>query len=506
MNQLCPLVKQLVESNNKILASNYQLVQRSNQISDRLNALESTSSASALNPNQQNYPISISSVRTSTSPRRVFEATLLKTRLYKRALLNNSIFSLSSSASPTGHWSVLSGISLAEISNLSVLCLPICASQLENPACYGGSLATAAVPDPLDQPPNPPLTDQPPPVPLLYETIQTYETTVRRLQEQATFRYQANRYKLLSESFSGANPKAVLSLLLVDDVDIEYKVEPGGFTALHGASIWGHKNVARILLDCGANKEASCAYGFTPLQLAIRFGGYETVQLLLERGANYVARDGDGHTALQSATVYGHLNIVRLLLEMKAAGVARVREQYTLSQLEKRYGHDYAGITPGVDIEIHTRDGPDNFYELDAWLDTAASADTSDEDAVTYPPFHMVAMRGQKESVEVLIETGEDVEETCWSGYRALHLAAAYGRGEVVKLLHEAGADIDSKGPLGRTPLHLAAMWGRSKTAMLLLECGADRKLRTTEGESAYTLAMGHGYTEIAEGLWKRHL
>ncbi|KAF8244235.1 hypothetical protein K440DRAFT_636383 [Wilcoxina mikolae CBS 423.85] len=59
-----------------------------------------------------------------------FEKTLYKTRVYSRAarrLATNSFASLHTFGS---HWSQLTGLSLAEISDISVLFLPICASGL----------------------------------------------------------------------------------------------------------------------------------------------------------------------------------------------------------------------------------------------------------------------------------------------------------------------------------------------------------------------------------------
>ena len=55
-----------------------------------------------------------------------------------------------------------------------------------------------------------------------------------------------------------------------------------------------------------------------------------------------------------------------------------------------------------------------------------------------------------------------------------LHLAALRGDTETISLLIEAGAEIDAKGDLSVTPLYQAVMEGHAQAAALLLAAGAD--------------------------------
>ena len=72
----------------------------------------------------------------------------------------------------------------------------------------------------------------------------------------------------------------------------------------------GHLEVARVLLDAGADQNAASQDGLTALIAAARHGHLEVVQLLLE--AENVATAG-GETALMAATENGHLEVVRVL-------------------------------------------------------------------------------------------------------------------------------------------------------------------------------------------------
>lgn len=65
-----------------------------------------------------------------------FERDLRQSKVYKRAWRRNSLASLSSSAAPSFGWSCLSETSLANVSNISVISLPIAANELSNGKYY----------------------------------------------------------------------------------------------------------------------------------------------------------------------------------------------------------------------------------------------------------------------------------------------------------------------------------------------------------------------------------
>ena len=65
-----------------------------------------------------------------------FEQDLRQSRVYKRVRRRNSLESLSSSTAPSFGWSCLSEMSLANVSNISVISLPIAVSELTNGEHY----------------------------------------------------------------------------------------------------------------------------------------------------------------------------------------------------------------------------------------------------------------------------------------------------------------------------------------------------------------------------------
>ena len=75
----------------------------------------------------------------------------------------------------------------------------------------------------------------------------------------------------------------------------------GGWTPLHWAAWYGHVDVCRLLIQAKANVNATNDGGWTPLHLAAVHGRLEVCRLLIEQGANVNATNNDGHTPLDKA-------------------------------------------------------------------------------------------------------------------------------------------------------------------------------------------------------------
>ncbi|CAN7991398.1 unnamed protein product [Ixodes pacificus] len=74
-----------------------------------------------------------------------------------------------------------------------------------------------------------------------------------------------------------------------------------GLTLLHWACDRGHRDVAKLLLDSGADVHAQDQEGQTPLHYASSCGHLDIARLLLERGALLETRDSEGLTPAQVA-------------------------------------------------------------------------------------------------------------------------------------------------------------------------------------------------------------
>src|SRR5690242_16044411 len=89
-----------------------------------------------------------------------------------------------------------------------------------------------------------------------------------------------------------------------------------GSRLLGVAASKGSVNVARVLLESGANANAASRDGSTPLEDASLRGFESIVRLLLDHGAQVNQLNTDsGTTALYAAAAFGRDGIVKLLLE-----------------------------------------------------------------------------------------------------------------------------------------------------------------------------------------------
>ena len=105
--------------------------------------------------------------------------------------------------------------------------------------------------------------------------------------------------------------KELLSSCMVD-------VNSRAFTAitpLHYAAFKGHKDVAQVLLEWGAEINVSGNGVKTPLHLAAKWGHRCVVQFLIQNGADVNSTKGGGCTPLHTAAINGHKEIVELLIE-----------------------------------------------------------------------------------------------------------------------------------------------------------------------------------------------
>jgi cytohesin len=114
-----------------------------------------------------------------------------------------------------------------------------------------------------------------------------------------------------------------------------------GWTPLHRAAYRGHADVARLLLEHGADANAKSKDSFipTPLHLAAAMGHVDVTKLLLEHGADANAKNKDGFTPLHFAANKGHAEVARLLLEYGADANAKNKDGFTPLHFAAAFGY-----------------------------------------------------------------------------------------------------------------------------------------------------------------------
>ena len=205
-------------------------------------------------------------------------------------------------------------------------------------------------------------------------------------------------------------------------------IEQFDLPPLHIAALKGHKEMAQILIQSGADPNlvdsSRVSQCDTPLLMAVYKRKKEMAKLLIESGADVNMYNELGYTPLHGAAEKGQKEIVKLLIENGADVNAA---KYKM------------GITP----------------------------------------LHKAAEEGKEEVAKLLINGGADPIAADMFGRTPLHNASLGGYKGVAQLLIKHGADIDMADEDGRTPLHYAALCRHSEIFLLL------RHMTNNAGNSA---------------------
>jgi len=203
--------------------------------------------------------------------------------------------------------------------------------------------------------------------------------------------------------------------------------------------------------------------GRTPLLVAAGGGHTDCVELLLEKGANLEATSLAGETAVHAAAGAGALDMIELLLGLGCSLTVP----------------DRSGTTP---LGIAAANGKIAAVKL--LLANGATAEMEDVCGRT-PLFRATAM-GSLDVMEALLESPTtDIEARDAEGATSLMAAAGAGNPAALNVLLQHGADLDTIDVRGRTPLIRAAMTDAAETARMLLELGVAVDSRDTHGATA---------------------
>lgn len=282
--------------------------------------------------------------------------------------------------------------------------------------------------------------------------------------------------------------QAEIARLLIDRGANVNFVNKNGWTALMEAADEGSYETARILLQAGAdvNLHGETTRS-TALNQAASEGHLSVLKLLLDAGADPQG-DGKGQPPLHEAAEEGKLEVVRFLLD---AGVAvdqkddRGRTALSHAAEEDQPEVVRLLLERGANPGIKDHNGHSALDEA-AEEDSANSFDqlmgTSEGKAyVKANPDVLVraSREGALSVVRRLVQAGTDVNGTNENGETPLMGAAREDEFSTAEFLIQNGANVNAATPeRGWTPLLLAAREGADQLIRLLLEKGADLNAR----------------------------
>ena len=283
-------------------------------------------------------------------------------------------------------------------------------------------------------------------------------------------------------------------------------------TPLHLASGEGYLEVARVLIEHGADVKAQDWSGSTPLHYASRNGQVEVARFLIKHGADVTMQTTDGQTPLNNGLQTDHCLYAWPFIG-HSGGVsthekegwprhfASPNERMELAQLLVEHGADVNGHSGGCGwtlLHFVSFKGP---VQLARFL-VEHGADVKAQDMIRSTPLHR-ASSGDVDIAQFLVEHGADVTAQDMYGSTPLHEASLGGNGELVQFLVERGADVTAKDKKGRTLLHQAAHSHRENTdlARFLVEHGNDVTARDESGSTPLHQASYNGHVNFSRFL-----
>jgi ankyrin repeat protein len=350
------------------------------------------------------------------------------------------------------------------------------------------------------------------------------------------------------------------------DAGVKVNALHAGATALHLAAEHGHLDIARLLIERGAEVDALDGTEDTPLSWAAACGQLEVAKLLITNGAD-VQRT---RTALGSAdepwrplfwaVMCEHPAMVRLLLEAGAktnhrdlieairrqnmeiatalieAGatvlektpdgsrdrifqVAAATGSIEMLRLLIRHAEPGERLTAGLTTALHQAAERGDLALVRFLLDeqklspdgqlsdslggVVRLGPTSPEHDEGFTALSRAIENGREEIVQLLLEKNARIAGRTRRGLPLLAFAVKMERTDLLRVFLERGASVNSPDFDGNTALLHAAAAGRIENARLLLAHKASVKWRNKNGGTALMLAASAGHTGMCEFLIK---
>ncbi|MDQ6707619.1 MAG: ankyrin repeat domain-containing protein, partial [Acidobacteriota bacterium] len=280
--------------------------------------------------------------------------------------------------------------------------------------------------------------------------------------------------------------RGAVAALIGNKVDVNAQ-EDDGATPLAWAVVRCNLELAKLLLEAGANPNLANEQGIGPLNIAITNGSPGMVELLLGKGADANIARESGETPLMTAARLGQIEIMKMLLDYHADVNVR----------EKRFGQTALMWAAGHPAAVQ--------FLVQHGADVHASSKVWDITAAIYTP-----------TTSTIGKTGipwnnDGVYTSKQGGQNALLFAVQKHDLESVRFLLDAGVDVNTPSADGTTPL-LASLYkwdplgkefiggkGAPAPSGSSARFGADLKLASLllDRRAKVNVADGAGYTPL---------
>ena len=229
--------------------------------------------------------------------------------------------------------------------------------------------------------------------------------------------------------------------------------------------------------------------GDTPLHVACAKGLLDIARYLVERGADLLVNDVVDMTPLHLAAKEGHDELLAYLLDVIHEIPDNVMDDIILVASQSPRGKKAAA-------------------ELFQQYRKNVSRQEGTPEKGSYARLIDAASCGDVDGVNAALDDGANPDAMDDDGWTALMEACIKGESEIVKILLNDGADVNSSTSTSGTAIFFAAAGGYADIVEMLLEQGAEPDVELTgngadAGLNAMTSALRHGHEDVVKILIK---
>jgi len=317
----------------------------------------------------------------------------------------------------------------------------------------------------------------------------------------------------------------VAKVLIDSGADLEYHEKRNSWTPLIIAASWGYIDIVNKLIEHKADLNSQGQNGDTAMYVACETK-YDVIKLLLENGADPNISTKLGSTALMTAAFYNKPKTVKLLLDYGANPDSReYRGQTALMRATELYGNPdilRLLLEYGADPDIKDNEGK---TALDyakknkksgcvKLLQTYNGVEKTKSDLtgrlikiVESNPYDFDISKVSKQLNNPDAKEITNIKFKELTNSTLLHLLASRKidsqkqRDEQLNLISyllKLGADVNAKNGIGNTPLTIAAMRGDDILVSFLLKKGANPGIENNYGCKPIFYAQKENYKNIA--------
>ncbi|KAK2723984.1 hypothetical protein QYM36_002353 [Artemia franciscana] len=268
---------------------------------------------------------------------------------------------------------------------------------------------------------------------------------------------------------------------------------------LHHAVWEGKADVCKLLIQSGAELDATNVYGETPLGTAIRTSNLDLVKLLLKHGANPNCGECFGFAPpLHMAIINNNLELVKLLLKRGAnpncgecLHLAVTKGGADLCNLLIKSGAELDATNVYGETPLGTAIKTSNLDLVKLLLKLGANPNCEE-------CLHLAVEKGRADMCELLIDSGAKLDAMNANKDTPLLTAIRNNNLELVKLLLKRGAN-----PNCGECLHLAVKKGGADLCNLLIKSGAELDATNVYGETPLGTAIKTSNLDLVKLLLK---